>query len=176
MKAMILAAGRGERMRPLTDQTPKVLLAVGGKPLIVYHLEALARANIRDVVINLCYLGEQIERALSISGYNGTEAAEILGCNRKTIERWKKRHPEHRQRIDATVNGVLETCERWLHRWICEGDKQTVFFYLRTKGGYVPARAAGDMPWEREPSCRRRARLELPRFRGQLSVWEDSPV
>jgi len=64
MKAMILAAGRGERMRPLTDTTPKPLLEVGGKPLIVWHLEALARAGIKDIVINHAWLGEQIEAAL----------------------------------------------------------------------------------------------------------------
>lgn len=64
MKAMILAAGRGERMRPLSDTTPKPLLTVAGKPLIVHHLERLAAAGIQDVVINLAYKGEQIEAAL----------------------------------------------------------------------------------------------------------------
>ena len=61
MKAMILAAGRGERMRPLTDVCPKPLLCVAGKPLIVWHLERLARAGFREVVINHAHLGEQIE-------------------------------------------------------------------------------------------------------------------
>ena len=51
--AMILAAGRGERMRPLTDTTPKPLLEAGGKPLIVWQIEALARAGFRDIVINV---------------------------------------------------------------------------------------------------------------------------
>ncbi len=64
MKAMILAAGRGERMRPLTDHTPKPLLPVGGKPLIVWHLERLAQAGFRDIVINHAHLGDQIERVL----------------------------------------------------------------------------------------------------------------
>lgn len=64
MKAMILAAGRGERMRPLTDRTPKPLLKVGGKPLIVWHLERLAKAGFIDIVINHAYLGEQIEQSL----------------------------------------------------------------------------------------------------------------
>ncbi len=64
MKAMILAAGRGERMRPLTDVTPKPLLMVGGKPLIVWHIENLARAGFRDLVINHAHLGGQIEAAL----------------------------------------------------------------------------------------------------------------
>lgn len=60
MKAMILAAGRGERMRPLTDTTPKPLLAVGGKPLIVWHVERLRAAGLIDIVINTSWLGEQI--------------------------------------------------------------------------------------------------------------------
>ncbi len=58
---MILAAGRGWRLRPFTDTTPKPLLPIGGKPLLQYHLEGLAQAGVRDVVINLCWLGEQIE-------------------------------------------------------------------------------------------------------------------
>jgi MurNAc alpha-1-phosphate uridylyltransferase len=64
MRAMILAAGRGERMRPLTDTRPKPLLEVGSKPLIQYHLEALGQAGIRDIVINLAWQGELIRRAL----------------------------------------------------------------------------------------------------------------
>ena len=61
---MILAAGRGERMRPLTDHTPKPLLPVAGKPLIVWHLERLARAGLREIVINHAHLGDQIEALL----------------------------------------------------------------------------------------------------------------
>lgn len=64
MKAMILAAGRGERMRPLTDTTPKPLLKVGGKALIEHHIEAVARAGIHDIVINHAWLGEQIVQFL----------------------------------------------------------------------------------------------------------------
>jgi MurNAc alpha-1-phosphate uridylyltransferase len=64
MKALVLAAGRGERMRPLTDTVPKPLLLVAGRPLIVYHLEALARAGVRDVVVNLSWLGERLRAAL----------------------------------------------------------------------------------------------------------------
>ncbi len=68
MRAMILAAGRGERLRPLTDSTPKPLLEVGGKLLIEHHLEHLAAAGFREVVINLSHLGDQIRDTLG----NGT--------------------------------------------------------------------------------------------------------
>lgn len=64
MKAMLLAAGRGERMRPLTDSTPKPLLTVGGRALIAWHLAALERAGVREVIINLSWLGAQIRAAL----------------------------------------------------------------------------------------------------------------
>jgi MurNAc alpha-1-phosphate uridylyltransferase len=64
MKAMILAAGRGERMRPLTDDLPKPLLPVGGKALIVWHIENLARAGVRQLVINHAHLGAMLEVAL----------------------------------------------------------------------------------------------------------------
>ncbi|MDO9371093.1 MAG: nucleotidyltransferase family protein [Gammaproteobacteria bacterium] len=64
MKAMILAAGRGERMRPLTDHTPKPLLRAGGRMLIEYHIEALVRAGVREIVINHAHLGANIEQAL----------------------------------------------------------------------------------------------------------------
>jgi MurNAc alpha-1-phosphate uridylyltransferase len=62
MKTMILAAGRGERMRPLTDNVPKPLLPVAGKPLLLHLIERLARAGLRDLVINYAYRGDQIER------------------------------------------------------------------------------------------------------------------
>ena len=64
MKAMLLAAGRGERMRPLTDTLPKPLMEIGGRALIVWHLAALARAGIREVVINLSWLGDKVRAAL----------------------------------------------------------------------------------------------------------------
>ncbi len=64
MRAMILAAGRGDRLRPLTEHTPKPLLEVGGKPLIVHHLEALAAAGFREIVINQGHLGDMLPAAL----------------------------------------------------------------------------------------------------------------
>jgi MurNAc alpha-1-phosphate uridylyltransferase len=64
MRVMLLAAGRGERMRPLTLERPKVLLEAGGQPLIAHHLHALARAGYTEVVINTSWLGERIREAL----------------------------------------------------------------------------------------------------------------
>ena len=64
MKAMILAAGRGERMRPLTDNCPKPLLEVGGKALIIWHIEKLARNGFKEIVINIAHLGYKIPKLL----------------------------------------------------------------------------------------------------------------
>ena len=75
MKAMILAAGRGERMRPLTDTTPKPLLRIGGQTLLERHVHALARAGIRRLVINHAHLGEQIEKAMGDGTAYGVEIA-----------------------------------------------------------------------------------------------------
>ncbi len=87
MRAMILAAGRGERMRPLTDHTPKPLLQVAGKTLLMWHLEQLRAAGITELVINHAWLGDQIESALGDGSAFGVrvqwsregEALETLG-------------------------------------------------------------------------------------------------
>lgn len=71
MRAMILAAGRGERMRPLTLARPKPLLEAGGAPLIVHHLRALQAAGFEDVVVNLSWLGDQIRGALGDGSRHG---------------------------------------------------------------------------------------------------------
>ena len=75
MKALILSAGRGERMRPLTDDTPKPLLRAGDRALIEYHLDALALAGIRDIVINLSHLGAQIRTELGDGTHYGVRIA-----------------------------------------------------------------------------------------------------
>ncbi|AWI80056.1 MAG: mannose-1-phosphate guanylyltransferase [Betaproteobacteria bacterium HGW-Betaproteobacteria-13] len=90
---MILAAGRGERMRPLTDDCPKPLLMAGGKPLIVWHIERLRDAGIRELVINHAHLGHQLEAALgdgsalgvSIAWSPETSALETAGGIRKAL-------------------------------------------------------------------------------------------
>jgi len=101
--AMILAAGRGERLRPLTDHTPKPLIEVGGKALIEHHLERLAAAGIERVVINLAHLGEQIRRHLgdgsrwglridySIEGERAEQALETAGGIREALDRLGER-------------------------------------------------------------------------------------
>lgn len=73
MKAMILAAGQGERMRPLTDDTPKPLLRIGGQTLIEHHIHALAQAGFTELVINHAHLGEQIVAALGDGNAYGVE-------------------------------------------------------------------------------------------------------
>ena len=75
MKAMILAAGFGKRLRPLTEHTPKPLLEVRGKPLIVHHLEALSRVGIKEVVINTAWLGEKLEACLGDGSQYGLDIA-----------------------------------------------------------------------------------------------------
>ena len=102
---MILAAGRGERMRPLTDHTPKSMLQVGGKPLIFRHLEKLADAGFGSVVINHAHLGEQIESAVGDGGrWNLTiqfspevQALETAGGIRNAL-------PLLREEVFAVVN------------------------------------------------------------------------
>ncbi len=87
MKAMVLAAGRGERLRPLTDRIPKALVEAGGKPLLAWHLERLAAAGFREVVVNVAHLGEAIEArfgdgaayGLSIAWSREAEALETAG-------------------------------------------------------------------------------------------------
>ncbi|NIN35626.1 MAG: NTP transferase domain-containing protein, partial [Gammaproteobacteria bacterium] len=73
MIAMILAAGKGERMMPLTRDTPKPLLKVQGKPLIQYHIEALARSGIKDLVVNTARLGHMIEDYLGTGDSYGVK-------------------------------------------------------------------------------------------------------
>jgi MurNAc alpha-1-phosphate uridylyltransferase len=91
MKAMILAAGRGERLRPRTDRIPKALIEVGGTPLLAWHLARLRRAGIREVVINVCHLADQI------TGHFGDGAAHGLAV------RWS-----HEPQALETAGGIAQ--------------------------------------------------------------------
>ena len=94
---MILAAGRGERMRPLTDHTPKPLLPVAGKPLIIHHLEALRAAGFTDLVINTGHLGEQLPAALDDGRQWGVRIA------------WSPEPPAALE----TGGGIFRRCRCW---------------------------------------------------------------
>ena len=94
MKAMILAAGRGERLRPLTDRMPKALVDAGGKPLLAWHLERLQRAGVREVVINVSHLASQIterfgngaEYGLAVRWSHEPQALETAGGIAQALE------------------------------------------------------------------------------------------
>ena len=86
MKVMMLAAGKGERLRPLTDRVPKPLVEVAGKPLVVWHLERLAAAGLRDIVLNVSHLAEAIVERLGDGARFGVRsrsrppAASLVRC------------------------------------------------------------------------------------------------
>ncbi|HEY0822451.1 MAG TPA: nucleotidyltransferase family protein [Ramlibacter sp.] len=131
-QAMVLAAGRGERMRPLTDRCPKPLLKVKGKPLIEYHLDALAHGGFRDVVVNTAWLGEQIE------DHFGHESAS--GCRIKYSHEGKD------------FGGALETAGGIARAlplladvfWIVAGDVYMPHF-LFTRAAYDKFAAGGKL-------------------------------
>jgi MurNAc alpha-1-phosphate uridylyltransferase len=113
-RALILAAGRGERLRPITDRTPKPLLAVRGKPMIEWHLEALARAGVREVVVNTAWLEDRFPAALGdgarwgLSIHYSTEGRDWGGA--------------------LETAGAIATALRWLAPhgdeafWVVSGD------------------------------------------------------
>ena len=113
MKAMILAAGLGTRMRPLTLHTPKPLLPLAGKPLIEYHLENLAHAGITEVVINHAWLGDKLEAALGDGSRWGLnihyspegEPLETAGGIRKALSLLA----EHDDECFLVINGDVFT-------------------------------------------------------------------
>ncbi len=111
--AMILAAGKGERMRPLTEKTPKPLLLANNKPLIVHHIERLVAAGIKHIVINLFWLGEQIPEALGDGSQFGVSIRYV-----------------HESPLLETAGGIAnalpllkETCDEAF--WVVNGDVWT---------------------------------------------------
>lgn len=117
MKAMILAAGRGERMRPLTDTTPKVLLRVGDRALIEYHIEALKVAGVTDIVVNLAWLGEQI--------------VDYLGDGRRLGV--KIDYSDEGETALETGGGIFRALKELGDSpfWVVNGDVYTRFTYSR---------------------------------------------
>jgi N-acetyl-alpha-D-muramate 1-phosphate uridylyltransferase len=118
MRAMILAAGRGERMKPLSDFTPKPMLSVGGKPLIRWQLDRLVAAGFTDIVINHAWLGDHIEHAF--------RSGEGFGCN-----------IHYSREVEAleTAGGIVQALpmlgdEPFL---VVSGDIYTEFNYLTLK-------------------------------------------
>ena len=123
MKAMILAAGRGERMRPLTDSTPKPLLELRGKPLIRYHVDALVAAGYTRLLINLSWHGELI-RALLGDG-------EAFGA---TIE-----YSEEPEALE-TAGGIRQALDRLGPRFVVvNGDIHTDYDFSRLRAARDPA-------------------------------------
>lgn len=131
--AMILAAGRGERMRPLTDHTPKPLLPVAGKPLIVYHLEKLKAAGIQQVVINHAWLGEQFapllgdgrQFGLSIHYSAESQALETAGGIVQALPLLQKNNPSQQFLL---INGDVY-CE-WAFTDMLLAGQQLAHLYM----------------------------------------------
>jgi N-acetyl-alpha-D-muramate 1-phosphate uridylyltransferase len=113
-RALILAAGRGERLRPLTDACPKPLLDVGGKPLIAWHLEALAAAGVREVVINTAWLEEQFPAVLGDGSRWGVSI------------RWSMERRDHGAALE-TAGGIAKALPHLVQPgrdsfWVVSGD------------------------------------------------------
>ena len=110
LPALILAAGRGERMRPLTDHTPKPLLAVHGKPLIEWHLQALAEGGVRGVVINTAWLEDRLVEAIGDGSRWGLRI------------RWSMEGRDHGGALE-TAGGIAKALP-WLGEcfWVVAGD------------------------------------------------------
>lgn len=162
MKAMILAAGRGERLRPLTDSVPKPLVRVDGKPLIVYHIERLAKAGISEVVINHAWLGDKLVQALgdgSRWGINILYSAESSAL--ETGGGIKQALPLLGNRPFLVINGdifiddlpdfsELDTTERLngklAHLWLVDNPEQHPKGDFPLRDGLVAADILEDEP------------------------------
>ena len=127
MTAMILAAGLGNRMRPLTDHTPKPLLEVGGKPLIVWHIERLKKAGFQTIVINVAYLGQQIIDYLGDGSQYGVKILFSDEQNEGALETAGgiiKALPLLSDTF-LVVNGDVWTDYNYVHNFELEKDKLT---------------------------------------------------
>ena len=113
MKAMLLAAGRGERLRPITDRLPKALVRVGGKPLIAWHLERLADVGCRETVINVSHLGEQIVDYVGDGRRFGLQVAYSREASPLVPAEWHSKRAEHSYRRGAPLSLRCCTCHRY---------------------------------------------------------------
>ncbi len=120
MRAMILAAGRGERLRPLTDKLPKPLVDIAGKPLIEYHLDALARAGFREIVINQGHLGRFTPGTL---GERRSLGCHIFTGRTNSPKPWKP------------AAEFFRPCPCWVPRpsWSINGDVWTNYPFARLR-------------------------------------------
>ncbi len=123
---MLLAAGRGERMRPLTDATPKPLLPVQGKPLLQWHLEALARAGCESALINTAWLGEQIEarfgRHVEPTHLTGTASAAPKGASPAVALRYSHEGRDSGGALE-TAGGIVRALPQLADVfWVAAGD------------------------------------------------------
>lgn len=117
MTAMILAAGLGSRMRPLTNNTPKPLLEVGGKPLIVWHIEQLKNAGFENIVINVAYLGEQIINYLGDGSRFGVKIVFSDEQNEGALE---------------TAGGIVKALDKLTDTFlVVNGDVWTDYTYVK---------------------------------------------
>ena len=135
-RAMILAAGRGERMRPLTDHTPKPLLEVHGKPLMQWPLEALARTGFTDVVINTAWLGELIE-----ARFGATHRAADAGATTTLAYSHEGRDFGHALETAGGIARALPLLDEVF--WVAAGDVYAPdFVFSRAAFEHVVAAAA----------------------------------
>ena len=154
---MLLAAGRGSRMRPLTDHTPKPLLAVHGKPLLEWHIRALAAQGVRHLLINTGWLGEQLPAHFGAQYPHNT--ASTASATQSSTAPTSTTHISY-SREELDFGGALETAggiARALPQladifWLAAGDVYAPdFAFTRADLERFPARAARTSPSHRQP-------------------------
>lgn len=165
MKAIILAAGRGERMRPLTDHTPKPLLKVAGKALIEYTIQNLVHAGITEIVINLAYLGEHIQHYLGDgSRYQATIRYSDEGkTGLETAGGIKKALPLLGDSPFLVVNGDI-SCDFPLQNLVNKEIDLAHLVLVNNPAHHVAGDFALHAPLSKESSCSRLSVIGTPKY------------